>query len=96
MWGDSTLTNAHCEWMNELVCYGIVGAACFAGIFVSAVGRFYKAGRSNPALIAVALCLLSYTGHNVFCYQQAVCTPFVFLILGMGERLLTLEETGCS
>ncbi len=92
MWGDNVLTNAHCEWMNAVVCYGLAGAACYLGIFVSAVKRFWQAGKKSPALIAVTISLLSYMGHNVFCYQQAVCTPFVFLLLGMGEKILTGEK----
>ncbi|MBO5292839.1 MAG: O-antigen ligase family protein [Lachnospiraceae bacterium] len=92
MWGDNRLTNAHCEWMNQVICYGFVGAACYVGIFLSGVVRFLKLGRRKPILIAAALSLLAYAGHNMFCYQQAVCTPFVFIILGMGERLMRLEE----
>ncbi|NLL80383.1 MAG: hypothetical protein GX234_11500 [Clostridiales bacterium] len=91
MWGDSTLTNAHCEWLNGLICYGLAGILCYIGIFVSAVVRFFKAGKKSPIFIAIVLCLVAYTGHNIFCYQQALCTPFVFVILGMGERIWQFE-----
>lgn len=87
MWGDSRLTNAHCEWMTQIICLGLAGFIAYAGIFATAVFRYLKAAGRVPMLAAIALCLLSYTGHNVFCYQQALCTPFVFLILGMGERI---------
>lgn len=91
MWGNSTLTNAHCEWMTQMLCLGLAGLMAYAGIFVTAVFRYLKAVGRVPVLAAIALCLLSYTGHNIFCYQQALCTPFVFIILGMGERIWKLE-----
>lgn len=91
MWGNSTLTNAHCEWMTQMLCLGLTGLTAYAGIFVTAVFRYLKAAGRVPVLAAIALCLLAYTGHNVFCYQQALCTPFVFIILGMGERIWQLE-----
>lgn len=92
MWPGNTLTNAHCEWLTSLICYGLAGALCYIGIFVTAIVRFFRAGRRHPVLIAAALSALAYAGHNTFCYQQVLCTPFLFLILGMGERLLRLSE----
>ena len=43
-----------------------------------------KAARS-PILIGILACVLSYVGHNLFCYQTVLCTPFIFLIMGIGE-----------
>lgn len=88
MWGQDTLTNAHNEWLNSLICYGLAGTAAYAGIFVTAFKSFLGKRRENPLLIAAALTLVSYAGHNFFCYQQVLCTPFLFLILGMGESLV--------
>lgn len=87
-WGDKVLTNAHNEWMTTLVNVGILGAAAYIGIFVTAIRRFLKAWRQDYLLAGAAASAVSYMAYNFFCYQQVCCTPFVFLMLGVGEYLL--------
>ncbi|HAF26859.1 MAG TPA: hypothetical protein DCG85_06045 [Lachnospiraceae bacterium] len=84
MWGDRTLTNAHNEWMNALISYGLVGAVAYIGIFVSAFGIFVKKTASRPELMGFAASIAAYMFHNFFCYQQVCCTPFLFMLIGMG------------
>lgn len=87
-WGEKILTNAHNEWLNMLINTGIFGAAAYIGIFVSAVGRFLKARRQDYLLVGAAASAASYMAYNFFCYQQVCCTPFVFMMLGIGEYIL--------
>lgn len=91
LWGDKMLTNAHNEWMTTLVNVGILGAAAYIGIFVTAIRRFLKAWRKDYLLAGAAASTVSYMAYNFFCYQQVCCTPFVFLLLGAGEYLLRME-----
>ena len=89
--GELTLTNAHCEWLTILVNTGILGLVGFAGMMVSAIVRFLKAGMETlkkESLIAGAcgLCLLAYTVNNSFSFQQSMGVATIFVILGMGER----------
>lgn len=88
LWGDKMLTNAHNEWMTTLVNTGILGAAAYIGIFITAIRRFLKAWRKDYLLAGAAASVASYMAYNFFCYQQVCCTPFVFLLLGVGEYLL--------
>lgn len=88
LWGEKILTNAHNEWLNTMINTGIFGAAAYIGIFVSAVRRFLGAWRQDYFLVGAAASAVSYTAYNFFCYQQVCCTPFVFLMLGIGEYLL--------
>ncbi len=88
IWGSTKLVNAHNEFLNSLVCYGILGMAAYVGIFISAFVRFCKKAGEFPFVGAAALCILSYIGHNFFCYQQVCCTPFLFMWIGMAEGLL--------
>lgn len=88
LWGDKMLTNAHNEWLTTLINTGIFGAAAYIGIFVSAVGRFLRARQQDDLLVGAAASAVSYMAYNFFCYQQVCCTPFVFLMLGIGEYLL--------
>lgn len=92
LWGEKMLTNAHNEWLTTLINTGIFGAASYIGIFISAVGRFLKARRQDYLLVGAAASAVSYMAYNFFCYQQVCCTPFVFLMLGIGEYVLRRKE----
>lgn len=91
------LTNAHNEWLTVLVNNGILGLISYAGIFISAVVRFlYYAeravGEKRKYLYLFGMSVFAYTIHNVVSFQQILSTPFVFLLMGMGERLLREME----
>lgn len=91
-WGNTTLTNAHNEWMNIFICYGLLGAFAYISIFITAMIRFARARESRPFVLAIVLCTLSYMGHNAFCYQQVLCTPFMFILFGIGEAMIRGEK----
>ncbi|MCR5031417.1 MAG: O-antigen ligase family protein [Lachnospiraceae bacterium] len=84
-YGDSTLTNAHGEWVNMLANCGIFGAVTYAGIFISAFRRFYREAEKDRTMILFAICVISYVFNNIVSFQQIVGTPFIFLIMGLGE-----------
>lgn len=84
-WGDNILQNAHNEWLNMLVNQGILGIVTYLGIFVSAFVRFMKNWKKSPLLLASAVCVAAYVGHNIFCYQQVLCTPFIFFFIAYAE-----------
>ena len=71
-----------------IVNYGFLGATAYLGFFLSALVRFVKNSENSPFLLGVAACIVSYMGHNLFCYQQVLCTPFVFLFIALAEYQL--------
>lgn len=87
MWNGLKLTNAHNEWLTALINYGLIGAAAYLSVFVLAVIRMLQNRKESPVLLAAAAAVLSYAGHNFFCYQQAVCTPLIFIVIGAAEYL---------
>lgn len=88
-WGSSEiLACAHNEWLNALVNLGVVGAAAYIGIFLSAICRFFRKSKECPELTAVMLSIICYMGHNFFCYQQIICTPIIFILIGAGESMI--------
>lgn len=92
-WGKSmTLSNAHNEFLNTLVCLGILGFAAFAAIFIAGIRRYFKGQEKTAYALVGAVVLLSYAGHNFFCYQQVCCTPFLFFLLGAAENLLRRKQ----
>lgn len=88
LWGDKMLTNAHNEWLTTLINTGIFGVLSYIGIFVTAVRRYLRAWQQDYLLVGAAASVVSYMAYNFFCYQQVCCTPFVFLLLGVGEYIL--------
>lgn len=88
-WSENvTLTCCHNEWLNAIVNMGFLGGICYLGIFVAAFVRFIKKGKEYPEVYAVAISIAAYFCHNFFCYQQIICTPIIFILIGMGEALI--------
>lgn len=86
-WKPNVLTNAHNEYLNLLICTGVPGLLAFLFMLGSALKRFYHMCIGKPFVLAGLLAVCSYGAHNFFCYQQVCATPFLFLILGLSERL---------
>lgn len=89
MWGNRTLTNAHNEWMNALINFGLFGCIAYIGIFVSACVNFVRKQKEQPVLVGFMACVVSYMCHNAFCYQTVCCTPFIFILMGIGIYIST-------
>ena len=92
LWGNMRLTNAHNEYLNSLMCYGIVGLVSWCGVLFGGISYFYTKAKENPFMIGFALCIMGYACHNIFCYQQVCCTTFLFILLGIGESLTKSEN----
>lgn len=87
-WQGMKLACAHNEFLNMLVTQGVLGAAAYIGIFVSFIVRCTKSGKEIGTVVPFSAAALAYMGHNFFCYQQCICTPTVFLLMGIGELLM--------
>lgn len=87
LWGNLRLTNAHNEYLNSLICYGSFGLITWLTVLIGGITIFYKKAEKNPIMLGLALCIMGYACHNIFCYQQVCCTPFLFIALGVGESL---------
>ena len=85
-WGDLVLTNAHNEYLTKLYTIGIVGLLAYVTMLVTGFTGFMKNRSKNPMLPAFALCIVSYMAHNIFCYEQVCCTPFFYILMGIGSN----------
>ena len=92
VFGDARLTNAHNEWLTILVNLGLCGFLSYVTIFISAIIRQVKGSKSNELVIVSAVCIISYMTHNMVSFQQVICTPIVFIMLGMGEKSLRRQK----
>ena len=87
-WGDLVLTNAHNEYLTKLYTIGIVGLLAYLIMLLTGFANFMKNRSKNPILPAFALCIVSYMAHNIFCYEQVCCTPFFYILMGIGSNLI--------
>lgn len=82
------LTNAHNEWLTVLIDEGLLGAAGYIGLMVTAIVRCLRAGGRDALAGAAGMAVLAYTANNMFSFQQVMGTSAVFLALGIGEACL--------
>lgn len=87
-WGELNLTNAHNEYLTTLINFGILGVLSYLTMLVTAIVTFFKARKKDIAAAGFALCLIAYMAHNIFCYQQVCCTPFIYIFMGLGMNLI--------
>lgn len=82
---NSVFINAHNEWLNQLVNTGILGTACYIGIFVSSSVRYGKrVGKDNYFYLGL-MTLGLYILHSIASFQQVMNAPILFLVIGMCE-----------
>ncbi len=90
-YGSTIFICAHNEWLNSIVNIGITGGIAYIGIFVSSFVLLAKKVSKIPELAGPAMCIAAYFAHNFFCYQQIICTPIIFIIIGVG---ISIFRTG--
>ena len=95
-WQGLILTNAHNEYLTKLYNLGFAGLSAYLGMLITAVVIFVKNRKENRLLPAFALCTAAYMAHNIFCYEQVCCTPFFYILIGIGSCLLNNKETKCT
>ena len=95
-WKPDVLTNAHNEFLNHLICTGAGGLLSFLFLLGAGARRFFRIGRKHPEVLMGLLTVCAYAAHNFFCYQQVCCTPFLFLILGLSERVARNLREACG
>ncbi len=87
-WGDLILTNAHNEYLTKLYTLGIAGLISYVTMLITGIAVFIRNRGKNPILPAFALCVAAYMTHNIFCYEQVCCTPFFYILMGIGSNLI--------
>ncbi len=92
-WGKLNLTNAHNEYLTTLINYGIFGLISYFGMLITGIATFIKARKNNLIVAGFALCIIAYMAHNIFCYQQVCCTPFIYIFMGLGANIIRNQIT---
>ena len=92
--GSATPTNAHNEWLTSFANFGILGGLSYIAFFLSFIFRGYRSRESLPYAMGAAACAAAYMGNNFFSFQQYVCTPYIFVIIAIGEQIIRTVYTG--
>jgi len=82
--GNSVLTNSHCELLTVFANVGIVGLVAFVGMFLSGIIGFLKKGKDDAPVLACGFSLLAYMVNNTFSFQQTLNGATIFVIMGIG------------
>lgn len=85
--GGNRLTNAHNEWLTVLVDIGVLGLVSYAGMMITAIRDFLRAGENRMLVGACGICVLAYTVNNMFSFQQVMNISTVFVVMGIGENV---------
>ncbi len=96
LWGQKKLPNAHNEWFTMLINAGLFGTAAYIGIFLASVRTALRRARKNVPAAGIAAACVSYMCYNFFCYQQVLCTPIIFLLMGIGAYIDREEASAAS
>lgn len=91
-WHGLQLACAHNEWFNMLITEGVLGVAAYLGIFVTSARRLALKAESNRLAIPCLAAIVAYMSYNFFCYQTCLCTPYIFMVMGISEGLLREEH----
>lgn len=94
---ETMVANSHNEWLNALLCTGIIGSLLYIGLFLSVMRQCFTkcvSVHTSPIVPAVGLCVLGYMAHNMFCYQQICATGPIFLLMGIATQKMRRGGNG--
>ncbi|MCM1045236.1 MAG: O-antigen ligase family protein [Candidatus Gastranaerophilales bacterium] len=77
-WEGSVFTNAHNEWLTQLVNLGVLGLGAYLAIFVTAFKRY-------RGMFLGVFALALYGVNSLVSFQQVLNAPVLFVILGLCE-----------
>jgi O-antigen ligase len=85
---NTTIANAHNEWLNQLVNIGLLGLCAYVGIFITFLVRCVK-GLARDRFICIGILGASlYAINATFSFQEVLNVPFLFLLIGLCENHL--------
>jgi hypothetical protein len=83
---NTIITNAHNEWLNQLVNIGLLGLGAYVGMFTTFLVRVSKGFMKNHFLCIGILGASLYAINATFSFQEVLNAPFLFLLIGLCEN----------
>ena len=75
--------SAHNEYINYLICEGIIGLICYLGIFISGIRKGIKNLEKNPMIIAPIMAVIAYMVQAFVNIAIPITTPIFFTLMYM-------------
>lgn len=75
--------SAHNEYINYLICEGVIGLVCYLGIFISGLKTGIKNLSKNPYLLAPIMAVIAYMVQAIVNIAIPITTPIFFTLMYM-------------
>ena len=75
--------SAHNEYINYLICEGLVGLICYLGIFITGIRTGIKNLTKNPYIIASIMAVIAYMVQAFVNIAIPITTPIFFTLMYM-------------
>ena len=75
--------SAHNEYINYLICEGLVGLICYLGIFITGIKKGIKNLSNNPYVLAPIMAVIAYMVQAVVNIAIPITTPVFFTLMYM-------------
>lgn len=86
------LIDAHNEYLQYLVTYGIAGAILFIGFLFTTVRYLFKVGKEKPYVLAFAMSGVGFLVQAVVNNAHIYIDPLAFVLLAMGMSFVNEEK----
>lgn len=92
--GSARLTNAHNELFTLLINNGILGLLSYVFVLGAVVLEFAGKYKKDKNIFALAflISLIAYTCNNFISFAQIMSTPYIFMLIGIGEAAVRDDQ----
>ena len=78
---------AHNDFLQIMVCTGIIGIVLYVAFIVSLLFRAFKAEKNSPLIIIMIGSVVGYLAHSFFSFSIAIITPLFWVMAGVLDKL---------
>lgn len=75
--------SAHNEYINYLICEGLIGLICYLGIFITGIRTGIKNLTKNPLILAPIIAVIAYMVQAIVNIAIPITTPIFFTLMYM-------------
>ena len=78
---------AHNDFLQIMVCTGIIGIILYLAFIVSLLIRAFKAEQNSPLAAIMIGSVVGYLAHSFFSFSIAIITPLFWVAAGVLDKL---------
>lgn len=81
--GGKNLDKAHNEYLQLLICSGVMGLGTFLAFIGGMIAKAFKRATDNPMLVCCAMGVVGYAVHAFFGYSLPINSPLMWVLFGI-------------